>query len=78
MVAKALRHFFNISIGMPFVHKMYGRKPLWIVKHANTVNDLIVDLVSSRINRACVHINRCLVVCEEFARVSLFATVPVQ
>ena len=23
MVAKALRHFFNISIGMPFVHKMY-------------------------------------------------------
>ena len=25
MVAKALRHFFNISIGMPFVHKMYGR-----------------------------------------------------
>ena len=25
MVAKALRHLFNISIGMPFVHKMYGR-----------------------------------------------------
>ena len=25
VVAKALRHLFNISIGMPFVHKMYGR-----------------------------------------------------
>ena len=36
MVAKALRHFFNISIGMPFVHKMYGRiglcEPSMIIK----------------------------------------------
>ena len=25
VVARALRHFFNISRGMPFVHKLYGR-----------------------------------------------------
>ena len=29
MVARALRHFFNISRGMPFVHKLYGRIGLW-------------------------------------------------
>ena len=32
MVAKVLCHFFNISIGMPFVHKMYGRIGLWFIE----------------------------------------------
>ena len=46
MVAKALRHFFNISIGMPFVHKMYGRIGLWATKLLSLIRHLSLRLSS--------------------------------